>query len=1053
MINQALIDQILDIPITEILSKYITLKKKGATHEACCPFHEEKTPSFKVSSAKNFFNCFGCNIGGNSIRFIMEHKSVNFPEAVKIIAKDFNIEIPEKTLSKEEIELSRDSESIKVVNQIAAKFYINQLYNKKTPAGLNYSLKRWEETTIKEFGIGFALDQWTSFHDYAKKQGVKTEILIKSGLCREKNNRVYDVFKNRLIFPIKNKFGRVIGFSGRSLSENKKYPKYINTQETKVYSKSKSLFGIDTAWNEIARTGIAYLVEGVPDVIRLSELEIYNVVASCGTALTLEQINILKSACDSINIIGDTDQAGITAVERSAKLIISKGINCNVIMLPKEKKKNDPDSFFKNKKQFSEYESEHIQDYIIYLANKIHNFTKDPNYKLKAINEIARLIINYDDPACHELYINQLSDFIKPRKAWSDKIRELLKDSKPGKSEKLVPDHVSFQDWQKYGFYADRNCYYFQIKGKVIRGSNFTMQPLFHIKSVSNAKRLYKITNEFNYSCLVELAQRDLVSLGRFKERVESLGNFLWEASETELNKLKRYLYENTESCIEVTQLGWQKEGHWAWGNGIFSDKFIPIDNNGISRTDNNNYYLPAFSDVYKDEKSLFISERNFIHRDKSDITLKDYSKLFIEVFGDNAIIAICFYVATLFRDVILRTMNFYPILCLFGPKGAGKTELAVSILQFFGKQSKGPNINSTSKPALADHISQTRNSCSHIDEYTNNMELEKVEFLKGLWDLTGRTRMNMDKDKKKETTAVDCGIMLSGQQMPTVDIALFTRLIYLSFFKHEFTASEKEKFKKLKRIERLGLTHITHEILKHRDYFIENINKNYEKVSRDLLNELKNEIIMDRIFNNWLIILAAFHTLDSKINVSFTYTELLSQAVDQIKIQNRESQKSGEISSFWNIIQYLYAEGLILEEVDYKIISTSKLKTDSLDIIWPEPKNILFIQHSRIFILYRKHGKQSDEKILPIDSIDYYLRNDKRFLGKKASVSFKAVNPKTGYETSTPMETRRKITRAYAFLYDDLEINLSDFREDVNIYNIGNKPTEKKKVVEPDLF
>jgi len=236
-----------------------------------------------------------------------------------------------------------------------------------------------------------------------------------------------------------------------------------------------------------------------------------------------------------------------------------------------------------------------------------------------------------------------------------------------------------------------------------------------------------------------------------FKLRVESLGNFLWEAGDPELNKLKRYLYEKTDSCHEIVQLGWQKHGFFAWANGIYNGDFTATDKHGIVDHHGKKYYLPALSDIYEKEDTLFMNERRFTHTPKSNIGMYDYCSKLITVFGPNAKIAVSFYLATLYRDILVKKFNFFPILNLFGPKGAGKTELAVSIMAFFGRQAKGPNINNTSKAALADHVAQVSNACVHIDEYKNSIDYEKIEFLKGLWDCTGRTRMNMDKDKKRK--------------------------------------------------------------------------------------------------------------------------------------------------------------------------------------------------------------------------------------------------------------------------------------------------------------
>jgi len=217
-----------------------------------------------------------------------------------------------------------------------------------------------------------------------------------------------------------------------------------------------------------------------------------------------------------------------------------------------------------------------------------------------------------------------------------------------------------------------------------------------------------------------------MISLNGFKLRVESLGNFIWEVPEIYFNKVKKYLYDKTQTCTEITQLGWQKAGFFAWGNGIFNSSFQKSDNYGIVSHDKLNYYLPAFSEIYKSEPSLFQFERKFIHTDSNHISLHDYLIIFRKVFGNNALIAFSFFVASLFRDIIINRFGFFPLLNAFGEKGGGKTDFAISIMSFFGISGSGPNINNTSKAALGDHVSQVSNGCVHIDEYRNDIEIDK---------------------------------------------------------------------------------------------------------------------------------------------------------------------------------------------------------------------------------------------------------------------------------------------------------------------------------------
>jgi len=405
-----------------------------------------------------------------------------------------------------------------------------------------------------------------------------------------------------------------------------------------------------------------------------------------------------------------------------------------------------------------------------------------------------------------------------------------------------------------------------------------------------------------------------------------------------------------------------------------------------------------------------------------------------IEVFGDNAKIGLCFYFASLFRDHIAEVHGFFPILNLFGPKGSGKTEMAVSLLQFFGAHVKGPNLTNTSKAALADHVALLVNGFCHIDEYTNDLEIEKVEFLKGLWDGTGRTRMNMDKDKKKETTPVDCGIILTGQQMPTIDNALFSRLIFLSFSKVEFSENEKDAFLKLKKIEKMGLCHITNELLNQREHFISNYHNAYDQTAQDLNSAMEYKVIEDRTFKNWQVIIASYSAMKDMIKVPWTYTELITLAASMITQQDQCTKNANELSSFWETVEFLTSENKIMDKVDFKIELTSNLHTEKIKYKWPSAKRILMINQTRIIPLYQEHGYRTKVKTLPSKSLIHYLKASKTYLGSKSSVSFKVLDNGRVMEDREALpissegncrKVQRRITSAMCFDYEELGISL----------------------------
>lgn len=1028
------IQQIHSINIADIVSKHVQLTQKGPRFVARCPFpgHEEKSPSFTVTPAKNICWCFGCNRGGDAINFIQILKQYERPvDAIRHICQEHNIPFTDAEFSEKDEQAYKQREALRIVLLAAQEFFTGQLAENRSAR--EYVLSRMSEAMAEHFGIGYAPDSWHALEQHMTGKGYKKELMLQAGLLSESKNKVFDTFRNRVMFPVYDMSGNILGFSARVLDDSK--PKYLNSPETPLYRKKEILYGIHLAKTAIRSKGGAYLTEGNTDVIHMHSLGIENTVATSGTALNQEQINLLKRLTDSIIIIGDSDLAGTNAMHKSAEMIIQAGMNCNILPLPQEPGddgkpiKHDPASFFTSTELFKQYKQDNLVDYIEYLVTTgIEKVANYPDRKAKLIANACKLISVYPDTR-QNLYIETLSKKVKPKKAWVDELKKLKTDTT--KPADLVPKD-ELDTYQEYGFYIQNNSYWFIGKSGAYKGSNFYLKPLFHIESVINAKRLFEIFNENGARRVIELDQKDLVSLSAFKLRVESLGNFIWYGSEIDLNRIKGFLYENTDSCRMITQLGWQpKDNVYAWGNGIYNGEFTPVDDFGIVRYDKNNFYIPAFSKIYQKEEGLFQHERRFVHT-KGTASLHDVAIRLIDVFGPNAKIALCFYMAALFRDYLFNRFNFFPILNLFGPKGAGKTELAVSLLQFFGHMPKGPNINSTSKPALADHIAGTSNALCHIDEYKNNLEPEKIEFLKGIWDGTGRTRMNMDKDKKKETTPVDIALILTGQEMPTADIALFSRLIFLSFHKVEYNDDDKRKFNDLKAVEKTGFTHITHQLLGLRDHFLKHYEQAYQSTQADLLNKLKDHIIEDRILKNWLVPVAVYAALRELLTLPFTYNELINQVASQILVQNVETKKSNEVSAFWNIMEFLNAEGHILDKVDFKIKFTSIIKTDKVDLFAESPRIILILNYARVLPLYRKHGRMSGENVLPTETMRYYLENDKRYLGKMTSVSFRTTIPGTSMIDKD--STHRKVTKGFVFDYEQLKINLDYENEDMEL-------------------
>lgn len=1006
MISEKNIQEVLDrADIVDVVSEFVELRKKGRIYEACCPFHNEKTPSFKVDPARNTWHCFGaCAEGGNSVSFIMKHEGMNFPEAVKYLAHKYGIDIDETKETEEQTRSRQKREAMFIVNQKACEFFVASLNSQIGDKALKYATDRWGSEYVKEMGIGFAPDGWDNLYKYAQTKGLSIDLMIEIGvLGKSEKGKVYDFYRNRIMVPIRDRYHRIIGFTARALNKDdeEKGQKYLNSKDSEAYEKKKSIFGIDIAIRKATRDDKFYLVEGAPDVMQLQRIGVNNTIASLGSAWCKEQFESIRRYASRLCFIPDADEVkhgeeygtGIKAVMKNGMLAMHCGYSVSVKEIPvgEGNKKQDPDSYFKN---MSTFEDTPEEDFITWYAHYLFLGRTTTEEKSTAINEVCKLVASVKDDVKEEMYLSKLQSIYKNKSLWTTAINQAKKSMQ---SQKVLDEgkKIDRDLYQKYGFYEENNSYYsITEKGQPWQWSNFTMIPMFHIKDSLNPKRLYKIRNINNQVEIIEMKQEDLVSMSKFKQKVEGIGNYIWMATDRELTKLKMYLYELTETAIEITQLGWQRKGFYAFGNGVFDTEWHSVDEYGIVRIKEGNFYLPASSRIYRDDVQLFSFERRFVHLNYNAITLTEYANKLISVFGNNAKIGLCFLFATLFKDIIVGYTKSFPILNLFGPKGSGKSELGHSLMSFFIIENTPPNIQNSTIASMADLVAQCANALVHIDEYKNSIDVEKREFLKGLWDGAGRSRMNMDRDKKREITSVDCGVVLSGQEMTTVDIALFSRLIYLTFNTTEFNNAEKKNFNELREIRKQGLSHLTLKLLSHRAKMEADFFSNYKLAMNDLNEFLSGEQIEDRIQRNWVIPLATFKTIESVIDVPFTYKDILAITVEGIKRQNNECKSNNELANFWNMVSFLLQDGEIFNGSDYRIDYVKDFKSNIVKngIEYTSPHPVLLMRKSRIFMLYKKFAKQVGDTVLPTESLKFYLENSKEYLGIKRSVRFKNI-------------------------------------------------------------
>ena len=420
MIDRETVDRILDAAdIVDVIGDFVTLRRRGANYIACCPFHNEKTPSFSVSPSKGIFKCFGCGKAGSAVTFIMEHEQMTYPEALKYLARKYGIEVHEQEETEEDAQDRLKRESMIAVSEFAARYYTDALFNTAEghSVGLSYFRQKREftEETVRKFGLGWSPSGAAfageppvpSLAAAALRAGYKKEFLLSTGLCYEHGGSLVDKFRERVIFPIHSLSGRIIAFGARTLKEDKSVAKYMNSPESEIYHKSHSLYGIYFAKSAIAKAQKCYLVEGYADVISMHQAGIENVVASSGTALTADQIRLIKRFTGNVTVMYDGDSAGIKAALRGINMLLEEGMTVKVALLPDG---HDPDSFARthSRQEILDFLEKHETDFIEFkyelLSSGIQN---DPIRKAELIRDIIDTIAVIPDQITRSLYIEQ----------------------------------------------------------------------------------------------------------------------------------------------------------------------------------------------------------------------------------------------------------------------------------------------------------------------------------------------------------------------------------------------------------------------------------------------------------------------------------------------------------------------------------------------------------------------------------------------------------------------------------------------------------------------
>lgn len=979
MIKQKTIDEVNDLPLVEVIAKHVVLKKQGAQYMGKSPFTDEKTGSFSVSPSKNCWKCFSTGKGGNSaIGFMMEKESMTYPDAIRAICSDFGItpEFDNDEKGKQNQEVQQKKMAISDLNALAMEYWQSNLDK------LDQSKWRMSKEMAEEIGVGYALDEWKGLYQFLIGRGVSENQIIQAELCTkgEKGN-VFDFFKNRIVFPINNKQGQIVGFSGRALSPDAK-AKYLNSRETILFDKSTSFLGLNLAKKSIVKSQRATIAEGNFDISALHENKFNDAVGPCGTALTTGHLQVLKSLkCKTIRFIYDGDKAGRNALITSIKMAIRENFFVECAILPEA---YDPHDFLKQElggkwklavlDAFANDVAQLGKDEIKTNAPFVHkpNFDflnkytlpnifidgiehyaaelfKDANTtirKSKAEADLENLLSTVADAKLRKNYVNKLAklhgfNITEAEKGIKARIVERNKsenDDDTGKKWRF-PSYLSKEakeEFDIHGFYEDENTekkkigYWFGGQNyQFEKVSNFIVKPLYHIDSYNNNRRLVEILGHRG-KYIVEVPSSGFVSTTPFLEECIKKDNFHFFGSSKQFKFIANKFLEKMPKAFEIPTLGKQTSGFWATADGIIeNNRFKKVDDFGIVRADvdDKHYFLPAFSSIYKQFQEIddpYESDRNFVFN-KSEIDFKQWAELYHKTHGENGMYAITFFCASILRDFIFSTLSFFPILYNFGDVQTGKSQAARHLSAVLLGNQSPVMLNAVTKAALSRKLAQFRNGIQWLDEYTNDIHEDIFQNLKSSWDGAGRDKGTMTNSNATTSSKSVCAIAISGQYFPTRDgNSLATRQVICNFTvkTEDRTAQEVENFQKLVNMNKKGLSGVLMDILKYEDHIKQTFEDEYYKIQKEMKLKMMEaeEEYNGRVLQNYAVLLAMLRILQEKISFPFTYEDMETSAVKMLATQSSQIQDSDVLGAYWSTVEYLFFNGEIHNGSDFMV-------------------------------------------------------------------------------------------------------------------------------------
>jgi DNA primase len=899
------------VDIVDVIYDFVQLKKAGANYSGKSPFTEERTGSFMVSPAKGIFKDFSSGKGGNVVNFLMEYKKWTYPEAIEHLAAKYcevveydNSEEAKKIAEKNQRKDKEYRPVLKAVLEQYKKAYKN--LPPDSPARIEIEQKRlYDEEIILEWQIGFVPEARMNYENLSATGNI--EIAKELNLINEKGNEKY---WNRIIYPIHDDRGLLVGLAGRSIV-NDNAAKWINPNENILYNKDVTWFGLHKAKDAILKANRAWIVEGYNDVISLHKIGLDLAVASCGTSITKSQIKILKKYTDHVVLALDGDSAGIKSTLKYIPEFLQNGFRIQVFQFSEGV---DPDDFTRtenvNHKEVLEDKNSLTDGFALLLE---HHITGDEIEITKGAKELLKIISKIKDDSYKEVYLGWLakSSGIKATtlNKWLKEENETVREILPSFSEYELPADVKvpFKDIEKtiktYGLFMANNQIYImedlEVK-KVFRSvSNFSIEILQHMRDEKIPMKLYRMKNIFGQEVIFDAPSELINTPQAFEKMVTDHGNFRFKGARKELEAIKTYLFDQMGTGQKIEVLGWQQDGFWVWNNKVSfpNGTMMELDKNGLFTYNDTTYYVPSANSIYARNRTKYQAQKKF-RVIKTNVTFEEYATHVKTVHREHGISGILFAIASIFQDIVEEELSSFPILFLYGLPSSGKDNLASAIQSFTGIPQQAINLESGASTLKANirEFAQFTNGISHLSEYKRGDS--KIDgTIKSLWDRRGYKRGNITSDIGVDEVPILSSVILTGNDYPDNE-AIITRVIWNEMNKNKFTDEETKNYEKLKNIINAGISSIADGLIKYREKFKTNFTLKYNSYKSILQGFIPDA--ESRIIGNLSVLGATYEILKDEITFPFDQNEMTKHFINTAEAQIRLMTSTSILSKWW---------------------------------------------------------------------------------------------------------------------------------------------------------